>query len=218
MKLLYIVANSKPEELSSCQRVGRKVVETFLRENPSYKVEEIRLFDTYLPAPNHHYFMSRAELVSGEKLAQLTEQQKQDVHRMKELCQLFQSADRYVIAAPMWTLSFPYKLKQFLDCIILNKETISISEKGVKGLLTNKTRKMVYVQSSASMFPFSLIKAPFIGARMNHGVTYIKDVFRFIGIRHVQSIFVEGTEIDIGVESAIAKAIKKVPRVVKKLK
>ena len=212
-RLLYIIANSKPESYSTCQRTGQLFLNTFLQEHPEYQVETLRLFDMALPEPNHRHFMARAEIVSGSNFDQLTPDDKQVVHRMLELCQLFKSADRYVIVAPMWTLSFPYKLKQFIDCVILHGQTISISEKGVVGLLHEKKRKALYIQSSADMFPFSAMTIPLLQSRINHGITYCYDVFRFLGIECISPILVQGTEVDsTGDETAILNCAKDIKR------
>lgn len=216
--LLYIVPSSKPEELSTSQRTARILINQFLDTYNDYKLQELNLYKEYIPEPNHRYFVSRAQLVSGEKFELLNDEEKNDVQRMQELCDIFRAADRYVIAAPMWTLSFPFKLKQFIDCIILNEQTISISPNGVKGLLNDKERKLLYIQSSAAIFPFTTINLPAVGARVNHGVTYIKDVFSFLGVKDIKKLLVEGTEIDdVGVDKAIEKALKKIPRLVKAL-
>ncbi len=218
-RLLYIVANSKPESLSTCQRTGQLFLNAFLKQHPEYHVETLRLFDMDLPEPNHHHFMARAEIVSGSNFDELEPQDKKTVHRMLELCQLFKSADRYVIVAPMWTLSFPYKLKQLMDCIILHGQTISISEKGVTGLLHDKKRKALYIQSSADMFPFSVMKVPLLNSRINHGITYVYDVFRFLGIRCVPPILVQGTEVDsTGDDKAILNCAKEIERACQQFK
>jgi len=217
-KLLYIVPSAKPEELSSSQRTARMFINQFLELHKDYELQELNLYKEYIPEPNYRYFVSRAQLVSGEKFEALKDDEKRDVERMQELCDIFKSADRYVIAAPMWTLSFPYKLKQYIDCIILNEQTISISPEGVKGLLGDKERKMLYVQSSASIFPFTAIKVPLLGSRVNHGITYVKDVFTFLGFKSIDKLLVEGTEIDdVGSEKAIEKASSKIEKLLKDL-
>jgi FMN-dependent NADH-azoreductase len=215
-KLLYIVPSAKPEELSSSQRTARIFINQFLEDHSDYELQELNLYKEYIPEPNYRYFVSRAQLVSGQKFEALNADEKKDVERMQELCDLFKSADRYVIAAPMWTLSFPYKLKQFIDCIVLNEQTISISPDGVKGLLNDKERKLLYVQASAAIFPFTAINVPILGSRINHGVTYIKDVFTFLGFKDVEKLLVEGTEIDdVGSEKAIEKASSKMKKLLK---
>lgn len=206
-KLLYIIASSKPESLSSCQRGARIFLNCFLEKHPEYIVEEINLFHDEIPQPDHHHFLSRAQLINGDRFLELDEQNQQIVNRMNQLCQQFKSADRYVIAAPMWTLSFPYKLKQYIDCLILNDQTISISPKGVKGLLHTKKRKAIYIQSSADIYPFRTISLPLIASRVNHGITYIYDVFRFLGIECIEPLLIQGNEVDdTGVELALADA------------
>lgn len=206
-KLLYIIVNSKPEALSSCQRGARIFLNCFLEQHPEYVVEEINLFHDEIPQPNDHHFLSRAELINGNRFAALSEADQKIVNRMQQLCDQFKSADRYVIASPMWTLSFPYKLKQYLDCLILNDQTISISLKGVKGLLHSKKRKAIYIQSSADIYPFKSISLPLIGARVNHGITYIYDVFRFLGIQCIEPLLIQGTEIDDSlIELSLARA------------
>ncbi|MGL4337041.1 MAG: NAD(P)H-dependent oxidoreductase, partial [Turicibacter sp.] len=102
-KLLYIIANSKEEEKSTCQRGAREFINCFIEKNPEYEVETIHLFNDEIPEPNHRHFVSRAELISGSAFEALEEADKKIVHRMGDLCNLFKSADRYVIAAPMWT-------------------------------------------------------------------------------------------------------------------
>ena len=214
-KLLYIVPSSKPEEISSSQQTARKFINQFLSTYNDYSLQELNLYQEYIPEPNHRYFVSRAQLVSGEKFEELNDREKKDVQRMQELCNIFKSADRYVIAAPMWTLSFPFKLKQFIDCIILNEQTISISPQGVTGLMKDKERKLLYIQSSAAIFPFTAINVPLLGSRVNQGVTYVKDVFTFLGIKHTHQLLVEGTEIDgIGSDRAIEKASTKIQKLV----
>ena len=213
-RLLYIVANSKPLEYSTSQQVGQLFLNAFLQKHPEYQVETLNLFNIDLPQPNHRHFISRAEIVSGSDFEALSEDDQQTVHHMLDLCQTFKSADRYVIVAPMWTLSFPYKLKQYLDCIILHGQTISISEKGVVGLLQEKPRKALYIQASADMFPFNTMTIPIIKTRVNHGVTYVYDVFRFLGIKCIDPLLVQGTEVDAtGDKQAITMSAKQIKQV-----
>ena len=46
-KLLYIVASSKLESLSSCQRGARIFLNCFLEQHPEYVIEEINVFHEY---------------------------------------------------------------------------------------------------------------------------------------------------------------------------
>lgn len=77
---------------------------------------------------------------------------KEEVKRIIELSEQFKNADLYVIAAPLWTLSFPAPLKEYIDCVVQNKITIKVTPEEVKGLLDDKQREMVYIQSSGEKF------------------------------------------------------------------
>ncbi len=57
---------------------------------------------------------------------------------------------------------------------------------------------------------------PLVGGRVNHGITYIYDVFRFLGIECISPILAQGTEVDsVGDEVAIVKAAKEIKRACK---
>ena len=116
-KLLYIIANSKPEELSASRTVARKFINKFLESNKDFELEEIDLYNEHIPRLEYEYFEQRSAVVSKEALEKLNEKQKAEVKRIIELCEQFKSADIYVIAAPMWSLSFPAPLKEYLDCV-----------------------------------------------------------------------------------------------------
>ncbi len=62
----------------------------------------------------------------------------------------FVSSDAYAIAVPMWSLSFPSPLKEYVDCIMQHGITIEISPEHMGGLLGDKKRSAVYIQSSGA--------------------------------------------------------------------
>jgi len=211
-KLLYITCNSKPENMSTSKLVGREFVNRFLEANPDHYLEELDLYKEDIPEVNHIIFTRRAEPVSGEKYNLLSEKEKQQVDKINSLCDQFLSADTYVIAAPMWNLSFPSRLKRYIDCIIINNRTIMVSPEEVKGLLNDKERNMVYIQSSGGDYPM------IFSGKFNHGINYFRDIFKFLGISKFEKILVEGVDkISIGRDEAIAKAFKDIDVVIDKL-
>lgn len=46
-KLLYITANSKPEELSASKTVGRAFVNKFIEKYTDFKLEELDLYSIF---------------------------------------------------------------------------------------------------------------------------------------------------------------------------
>ena len=208
-KLLYITVNSKPEEMSVSKKVGREFVNRFTRENPDYIVEELDLYNEDIPEVNHKIFTDRAEVVSGEAYENLSKEEKNQADRVNQLCDQFLSGDLYVIA-PMWNVCFPSRLKRYIDCIVINKKTILITKDDIKGLLKDKERNMVYIQSSAGVYPH------LISLKFNHGVKYLRDVFKYLGINKFEDILVEGTnESELGVTQAMCEAFKDIDNAIK---
>lgn len=211
-KLLYITVNSKPEELSTSKKVGREFVIRFLSRNPEYHMEELNLYNNDIPEINHRIFTGRGEPVSGDAYNPLSIGEKKLVRKIIDLCDQFLSADTYVIAAPMWNVSFPARLKRYVDCIIINNKTIKIYDDGAKGLLDDKERNMVYIQSSGGVYP------RLFNGMFNHGIYYFQDIFNFLGVRNFEKILVQGVDDpSVGREKAISKAYKDIDDVVKKL-
>ncbi|GKX30701.1 FMN-dependent NADH-azoreductase [Vallitalea longa] len=201
--LLYITVNSKPEELSTSKTVGRIFINKYKEFYPDDTIEELDLYEANIPRINYKIFTSRATIVSGEEYDKLTDEEKGQVNQINTLCDQFLRADKYVIAAPMWSIFFPSMLKQYLDCIIQDKKVINIDSVNnkVSGLLGDKKRKMIYIQSSGAKIPF------FISPIMNHGPNYLHDIFKFLGIKKFDKILVDGVDDDsVGKEQAIQNA------------
>lgn len=91
-KLLYIVANSKPEQLSSSETVGRALVNEIMNKVDNLTLEEIKLYDDNIPRPKSNCFRSRSSLVDSTELSKLPENEQKDVQQMHKLCDQFVSA------------------------------------------------------------------------------------------------------------------------------
>jgi FMN-dependent NADH-azoreductase len=203
MKLLYITVNTKPEDQSTSKTVGRTFINKFLEQNQDCEVIELDLYNEFIPELSHVYYKGRSELVSGADYDALNEADKKAVDRINQLCDQFVSADVYVIAVPMWSVFFPARLKAYIDCVIQKNKVISIEPNEVKGLLDNKNRSMIYIQSSGGKYP------KFFNGKFNHGLDYMHDIFKFLGINEFNKILVEGVEDpNVGKEKAIEKANK----------
>lgn len=186
-KLLYITVNSKPEELSASKTVGRTFVNKFLEKHKDFILEELDLYQCHIPRLEYEYFEKRNCMIKEEDFNKLNEKQQQEVHKIVKLVDQFKEADMYVIAAPMWSLSFPAPLKEYIDCIVMDGKTIKISENKMKGLLNDKPRAMVYIQSSGAPIPWMLRPI------FNKGLDYIKDIMKYMGIKKFEELLVDGT-------------------------
>ena len=187
-KLLYISVNSKPEELSASKTVARSFINSFLEKYNDFKVEEVDLYKDHIPRLEYQYFQDRNCVISEEDAKKLPEKDQKEIRKIRELCDQFISAEMYVIAAPMWSLSFPAPLKEYIDCIVQTDKTISLEKgKKPKGLLNDKKRSLVYIESSGGNIPWVLDPI------MDKGENYIAKIMKVIGIKHVQELKVDGT-------------------------
>lgn len=208
-KLLYITVNSKPENLSASKTVGRAFVNRFIEVYKDFEVEELDLYKTMLPRLQYQYFENRNCLINEEDFNKLNEKGQEEVHQIVKLVDQFKEADMYVIAAPMWSLSFPAPLKEYIDCVIADGKTISINEDKVEGLLNDKIRGMVYIQSSGGLVPWILKMV------MNKGLNYVEDIMKVAGIKRFEELLVDGTGFtEEEKQKAIEKALGKINSVI----
>jgi len=213
-KLLYITVNSKPEDLSSSKTVGRAFVNKLIEKHPEFEVEELDLYKEHIPRLEYQYFESRNCIVNEEATQRLPEKEQAEVQKIVELCNQFARADIYVIAAPMWSLSFPAPLKEYIDCIVQSGRTISFPDKGGKpvGLLNDRPRAVVYIQSSGADIP--MVMRPLL----NRGLNYIEDIMKSLGIHNFHRLLVDGTGTsELERLSAIKRAKDNIDSIINKL-
>lgn len=211
--LLYISCNSKPEKLSSSKTVARVFIQKFIERNPDFDVEEVDLYKDHIPRLEYEYFSGRSALVEKEALKQLDDHAQKEIRRINDLCDQFKKARVYVIAAPMWSLSFPPQLKEYFDCVIQDKKTIKFENKKPKGMLNDIDRSLVYIQSSGGKIP------AYIKPVLNKGVNYITSISKFMGIKKTKEILVDGTGTTEEERLAsIDKASKEIDKIMKSLK
>mgnify|MGYP000291589284 FL=1 len=213
-KLLYITVNSKPENLSSSKTVGRAFVNSFIEKYPEFTVEELDLYKEHIPRLEYQYFESRNCIINEEACRKLPEKEQREVQKITELCNQFISADVYVIAAPMWSLSFPSPLKEYIDCIVQVNKTIHFPEKGDKpiGLLNDRPRTVVYIQSSGANIPWM------VRPILNKGIEYVEDIMKFMGISNFERLLVDGTGTTEEERlAAIEKAKRKIDSIIQRM-
>ena len=187
-KLLYISVNSKPENLSSSKTVAREFINRFLEKAHDFEVEELDLYKEHIPRLKYQYFKDRNCIIEEEAAKKLPMEEQKEVQKIRNLCNQFIGADMYVIAAPMWSLSFPAPLKEYIDCIVQDNKTIKVQkDKKPKGLLDDKYRALVYVQSSGGNIPWILDPV------MDKGENYIASIMKTIGITTVEELKVDNT-------------------------
>ena len=184
--------------------MAREFIKEFKNRYPEFEVEEVDLYKEHIPRLEYTYFEGRNALLNEDAAKKLNEKDQKEVRKIRDLCDQFKSAKVYVIAAPMWSLSFPAPLKEYIDCIVQTGQTIEFNGSKPNGLLKNQGRTAVYIQSSGGKIPWILDPI------MDKGENYVASIFKLLGIENIQEIMVGGTgttqeEKDNAIKSAIEK-------------
>ncbi|OOF88552.1 hypothetical protein BKG94_05265 [Rodentibacter ratti] len=109
-----------------------------------------------------------SQQMAGETLT--TEQQERK-HKMQAILAQFKSYKRIVIAMPLHNFNIPSKLKDYMDNILIARETFHYTSSGSKGLMTDG-RKVFLLQSSGSIYTNNDRYTPLEFSQM-----YLKEMF-----------------------------------------
>lgn len=146
------------------------------------EVQEIRLHELSFPVVDEAFLRNRDRLIDCGEFSD----------PLFDMARQFASADRIVIAAPYWDLSFPAVLKQYFEQINVIGVTFRYTPEGVpQGLC--KAEKLYYVTTAGGLF-----------VPEEFGFGYVKSLARyFYGIRDVQ--LVKEVGLDIVVPEEVGK-------------
>ncbi|MBI6039143.1 NAD(P)H-dependent oxidoreductase [Clostridium perfringens] len=195
-KVLYIKANIKNEGESRTFKVSDSFVEEYKRNNPE---DEIITLDLY---KENIDFLRADDL--GKLFGPKDEESKNN--SILKYAYEFAAADKYIIAAPMWNLSFPAILKAYIDYVSVSGITFKYTAKGPVGLLNNK--KAVHIVSRGGAYDNSPYEM---------GDRYLRTILGFFGIKDIETIAIDNLDvIGVNVEEKVEEGIKKATSLAKK--
>ncbi|MEH7853454.1 NAD(P)H-dependent oxidoreductase [Bacillus thuringiensis] len=187
-KTLIINAHPKVDDTSS---VSIKVLNHFL---VSYKelipnnetIEQINLYDDVVPMIDKTVLSAWEKQGNGQ---QLTDEEQKVTERMSEILQQFKSAKTYVIVLPLHNFNIPSKLKDYMDNIMIARETFKYIETGSVGLLKDG-RRMLVIQASGGIYTNDDWYT-----EVEYSHKYLKAMFNFLGIEDYQIVRAQGTAV-----------------------
>ncbi|MFA5972134.1 MAG: NAD(P)H-dependent oxidoreductase [Lentimicrobiaceae bacterium] len=177
MKLLNIISSPRAEKSRTLQ-VSAEFLNTIKEKYPEVLIQDLDLFRTKLPEVFGGPIDAKYAFMSGEMPDKEALKSWDEISRFATE---FVEADIYVISAPMWNFSIPYKLKQYIDIIMQAGILFSFTEKGVVGLAKNK--KMICITSRGNDYS--------VGSPVNQFdllEPYLRSIFGFVGITDVSFI------------------------------
>jgi FMN-dependent NADH-azoreductase len=108
--------------------------------------------------------------------------------KIQELAGRFQQADRIVLGVPMWNFAYPYKLKQLIDLVCQRNMLFTYDGTEYGPLLKTPRAFVVYVRGGTYAED-----SPTPASRFDHQKGYIDFWLKFIGVKQVNTLVVEGT-------------------------
>lgn len=191
--VLYIKANPKPNEASYTFQMSEAFIQSYQEKNPSDQIITLDLYkEGFRP-------------LDGEMIGQMFSGQDTV---MKKYAQQFAAADKYVIAAPMWNLSFPAILKVYFDYVVYVGITFKYTEQGPIGLLA-PGKKAVHIVARGGKYS----EGP--TAQFEMGDRYIRTILGFMGVQNISTITTEltgvlqGEALEQSVNASLAEAREK---------
>ena len=195
-KVLYIKANIKNEGESRTFKVSNSFVEEYKKNNPE---DEIITLDLY---KENIDFLRHDDL---GKLFGPKDEESKNISILKYAYQ-FADADKYIIAAPMWNLSFPAILKAYIDYVSVSGITFKYTAEGPVGLLNNK--KAVHIVSRGGGYDNSPYEM---------GDRYLRTILGFFGIKDIETIAIDNLDvIGVNVEEKVEEGIENAISLAKK--
>ena len=159
-----------------------------LKRSGEYEIEELCLMDEALSFMSEGFFQQREELLEEKNLD----------HPRFRYAKQFAEADKIVMAAPFWDLSFPALLKVYIENLCVHGITFGYGPQGLHGIC--KADKLVYITTRGTFYE---------GSDMEMGSKYIEAMCRFWGIESYECVFAEGLDArEEPVEELMAKAKK----------
>jgi FMN-dependent NADH-azoreductase len=193
-KLLYIQASPRVGRSHSIA-VADAFVKSYREKNPKDEVVTLDIFKASLPPFDGLAVQAKYTILHGQKHSR----EELDAWKAVEtIIEEFKSANKYVMAVPMWNFGIPYRLKQYIDIIVQPGYTFSYTpQEGYKGLVPGKPVLIAYARggeypSGADYEAFDLQKR------------YLDLILGFMGFTDIRSIVVEPTLLG-GPEVAKAK-------------
>lgn len=145
-----------------------------LQKTGGYEIETLCLMDENLSYFSDGFFLQRERLLDAGNFD----------HPRFRYAHQFAAADKIVIAAPFWDLSFPALLKVYIENLCVDGITFHTDAQGLHGLCN--ADHMVYLTARGGIYKDS---------DMEQGSRYLEQMAVFFGIDKYDCVAAEGLDI-----------------------
>jgi FMN-dependent NADH-azoreductase len=149
-------------------------------------IEQINLYEDVVPLLDRTLLSAWEKEKSGRDK---TREEREAAERSDEILRQFKRASKYVIIYPLHNFNIPSKLKDYMDNILIARETFKYTETGSVGLLKDG-RKMLLIQGSGGIYT----RGDWY-TEVEYSYKYLRSMFHFLGIEDLGIVRVQGTSI-----------------------
>jgi len=186
-RLLYIDVSPRRRRSHSA-RAGDAFLAAYAAAHPEHLIERLNLWQLELPRYDGAFIDARYSTLAG---AEMPPEQQQAWAHTRELAEQLRSADKLVIATPMWNFGVPYRLKQYIDIVtqpgMLWRWDPASGYQGLAG-----DRPTLLIQSAAGRYDAE----PGAHHPLDHLSAQLATWLDFIGIRNRRTLWVAPTFAD----------------------
>lgn len=180
--LLFIEANDSTHQSKSLSsQMNNAFLASYRKEHPEDEITILNLFEERLPFFDLRLAKSAAKLFRGETLDQ---EEAEQAERLQEYLNRFLESEKIVFSFPMWNLSVPAPLHNYMDYLAQSGQTFHYTAEGSVGLVTGKRVLLLHSRGGDYSTPDKI--------ESDHAVRYMQDILQFFGITDVESIILEG--------------------------
>lgn len=176
MKTVLYIDCCIRKELSRTRRLAEAFLDR-LSQRQDYTIETICLMEEPLSLLSGDFFFQRERLLDEHRLN----------HPRFRYAHQFQQADRIVIAAPFWDLSYPALLKVYFENVCVDGITFGTAQNQLVGLC--RAERMLYLTTRGGNYE---------GSPGEMGVRSLEALCQFWGIPHLDVVAADG--LDLGLE------------------
>lgn len=128
------------------QKLMNLFIEKYKAQFDAANLEVLNLYEEEIPAIDKNMMAMWNAQASGSSM---DDNQKQLEKRQNKLLEQFKNTHRIVIVAPTHNFNITSKMKDYMDNILIARQTFMYTEAGPKGLMTDDYRVMLLAASGS---------------------------------------------------------------------
>ena len=185
MSRLLFIQSSPRHAQSKSNQIAQAYLSALCESNPDLSVDVLSVWDTVLPVFDGDKVAAKIAVMQGKEHS---ESEKTAWDQIVGIANRFISADRYLLAVPMWNGGIPYPLKHYIDVIHQPGLLWGLKpDTGYFGLLKEKHATLVLTAGAYSPSASS----PAFG--VDHHSSYLRDWLNQAGVTAIDEVRFEPT-------------------------